>query len=63
MKYWEVAVVWQMYGTYQVAAETEEDAREIVYGSRFPLPDNGDYLVGSFEVDSVGELEPGLDGE
>jgi hypothetical protein len=63
MKHWEVTAVWQMIGTYQITAETEEEAREMVHDDRFPLPNDGDYLMDSFEVDSVIELESDLDGE
>jgi len=49
MKTYKVPVVWQMYGYVEVEAENVDEAVLIAEGA--PLPDNGEYVEGSFEVD------------
>lgn len=48
MKY-EIPCVWQMYGYYDIEADSLEDA--ITQAEDAPLPEDGDYVEGSFEID------------
>lgn len=54
MKTYKIGVVWQMYGTVEVEANNLEEAIHIVHSTDVPLPDNGEYIEGSFEVDVEG---------
>jgi hypothetical protein len=45
MKTYRVPVVWQMYGYVEVQAEAQYAALEA------PLPEDGSYIEGSFEID------------
>lgn len=53
MKQWEIPVVWTMMGTIKVEAETLAEAIEIARDERgeIPIPDNGEFLDGSWKVD------------
>ena len=53
-KTYKIGVVWQMYGTVEVEANNLEDAIHILHSTDVPLPDNGEYIEGSFEVDVEG---------
>ena len=51
MKY-KVPVIWQMYGHVTVEADTLKDAAEIAESDMgIGLPDNGEYIESSWEVD------------
>jgi hypothetical protein len=53
MKTYKINVVWQMYGSVEVEANSLEEAvKEVDDG--VSLPDNGEYIDGSFEVDVEG---------
>lgn len=52
---WRIPLVWSMYGTLNIEAETKEKAIEVALGPDYPLPDNGVYLDDSIMVD--GEVE------
>ena len=54
MKTYKIGVVWQMYGTVEVEANNLEQAIHILHSTDVPLPDNGEYIDGSFEIDSEG---------
>ena len=54
MKIYKIGVVWQMYGTVEVDANNLEEAIHILHSTDVPLPDNGEYIDGSFEVDVEG---------
>ena len=54
MKTYNIGVVWQMYGTVEVEANNLEEAIHILHSTDVPLPDNGEYIEGSFEVDVEG---------
>lgn len=56
MKTWKIPVCWSMMGSIEVEADTLEEAIEIAEDESedIPLPDNGEYLTSSWEVDSVG---------
>ena len=52
MKTWKIPVVWQMMGTVTVEANTLEEAMFIAENDdSIPLPNNGDFLDGSWELD------------
>ena len=51
MKTFKIPVVWQMMGTVEVQAESLDEAVKKVLDDSTPLPDDGDYIEGSFEVD------------
>ena len=53
-KTYKIGVVWQMYGTVEVEANNLEEAIHILHSTDVPLPDNGEYIEGSFEVDVEG---------
>jgi len=46
-----VCVSWSMGGTYQIDAASEQEAKDIA--DTLPLPDNGEYMCDSFEIDRV----------
>ena len=54
MKTYNIGVVWQMYGTVEVEANNLEEAIHILHSTDVPLPENGEYIEGSFEIDSEG---------
>jgi hypothetical protein len=51
MKTYKIPVVWQMMGTVEVQAESLDDAVGKVLDTSVPLPEDGEYIEGSFEVD------------
>ena len=51
MKTYKIPVVWQMYGYVEVEADSMSEATLVAMDA--PLPDNGDYVEGSFEVDEA----------
>jgi hypothetical protein len=51
MKTYKIPVVWQMYGYVEVEADSMVEATLVAMDA--PLPDNGDYVEGSFEVDEA----------
>ena len=51
-KYYEIPCVWEVYGTLEVEASSLEEAIELAEDTeRYGLPDNSDYVDGSFQVD------------
>lgn len=54
-KTWKIPVCWSMMGTVEIEAPTLEEAIEIAKDEddSIPLPDDGTYLEGSWEVDNV----------
>ena len=64
MKTYKIPVVWQMIGHVEVQAESLDDAVEKVLDTSVPLPEDGEYIEGSFEVDeSVYSTEDDTDIE
>lgn len=59
MKTYNVPVVWQMYGYVTVKAESMAEAVDEVEngGGDMPLPMDGEYIEGSFEVDHEGIVD------
>jgi hypothetical protein len=51
-KVYKVPCVWQMWGMYEVEAESLGQAIE--QAMELPLPDTQDYLSDSFEIDADG---------
>jgi hypothetical protein len=57
MKTYKIPVVYQMYGYVYVQAESMSEAVDEVQNGDGALPDNGEYIDGSFEVDHDGIVE------
>lgn len=57
MTEWNIPCEWSMYGIQKIEAETLEDAIRILDETEdvLPLPDNGEYVDGSFKRD--GDLD------
>lgn len=57
MKTWKIPVSWIMVGVVTVEADTLDKAIEIAQDDEgiIPLPDNGTFLDGSWEVDCYDE--------
>lgn len=55
MKTYKIGVVWQVYGYVEVEADSLTEA--VLIAEDAPLPDNGEYIEGSFEVDHDGLVE------
>ena len=55
-KIFKVPCAWEMYGHVEVEAKNEEEAIRIAQENinEFPLPKDGEYLEGSFEIDTEG---------
>ena len=53
MKTWKIPVAWTMMCVINVSAETLDEAIEIAKDDAgvIPIPDNGTFLDGSWEVD------------
>jgi hypothetical protein len=47
---WKIPVTWEMMGFLYVSAPTLADAIDVAYDESTPLPYNGDYIEGSFEL-------------
>ena len=48
-----IPVVWQMMGTITIEADSLEDAIAEALGDGTPLPKDGSYVEGSFDVDEI----------
>ena len=59
MKTWRIPVVWEMKGVVSVEAKTLKEAIVTAKDecSNIPIPENGEYLDGSWEVDCADEEE------
>lgn len=57
MKTWKIPVCWTMMGTVEVEASTLDEAIEIAIDDDgvIPIPDDGTFLDGSWEVDCFDE--------
>ena len=55
MNTYKIPVVWQMYGYVEVQAESMSEAVNKAYD--VPLPEDGSYIEGSFEVDESGIVD------
>ena len=50
-KYYEIPCSWEVYGTLEVEANSLEEAIKLAERDDSPMPDDSDYVDGSFEVD------------
>lgn len=59
MKTWKIPIVWSMMGYIKVEADTLAEAIEIAKDEDgiIPIPDNGEYLEESWEVDMAEDEE------
>lgn len=53
MKTWKIPVFWTMNGVVEIKADTLEEAIKKAYDADRGLPDDGDYIENSFEVDNL----------
>lgn len=49
MKTYKIPCHWRVYGFYEIEANNLEEAMQIAEDSN--LPENGEYIEGSFEID------------
>lgn len=54
MKTYKIPMVWQMYGYVEIEADSLDEA--IQQAQDAPLPENGSYVEGSFDVDGDGYM-------
>ena len=52
-KYYEIPCTWEVYGTVEIEADSLEEAIELAERDDSPMPDDSDYVDGSFQVDRV----------
>ena len=50
-KYYEIPCTWDVYGTLEVEADSLEEAIELAERDDSPMPDESDYVDGSFQID------------
>ena len=50
-KYYEIPCTWEVYGTVEIEADRLEEAIELAERDDSPMPDDSDYVDGSFQVD------------
>ena len=50
-KYYEIPCTWEVYGTIEIEADSLEEAIELAERDDSPMPDDSDYVDGSFQVD------------
>ena len=50
-KYYEIPCTWEVYGTLEVEADSLEEAIELAERDDSPIPDESDYVDGSFQID------------
>ena len=50
-KYYEIPCSWEVYGTMEIEADSLEEAIELAERDDSPMPDDSDYVDGSFQVD------------
>lgn len=57
MKCWHIPVTWESYGVVEVEADTLSEAMEIAAdeSSDIPLPNDGDYVDGSWKLSDYDE--------
>ncbi len=53
MKTYKIGLIWQMYGYVEVEANSLAEAIHIVHSTDVPLPENGEYIEGSFDTGKV----------
>jgi len=50
-KYYEIPCTWEVYGTLEIEADSLEEAIELAERDDSPMPDDSDYVDGSFQVE------------
>ena len=50
-KYYEIPCTWEVYGTIEIEADSLEEAIELAERDDSPMPNDSDYVDGSFQVD------------
>ena len=50
-KYYEIPCTWEVYGTLEVEANSLDEAIELAERDDSPMPDESDYVDGTFQVD------------
>ena len=50
-KYYEIPCTWEVYGTVEIEADSLEEAIELAERDDSPMPDESDYVDGSFQID------------
>ena len=50
-KYYEIPCTWEVYGTMEVEADSLEEAIALAERDDSPMPDESDYVDGSFQID------------
>ena len=50
-KYYEIPCTWEVYGTIEIEDDSLEEAIELAERDDSPMPDDSDYVDGSFQVD------------
>ena len=50
-KYYEIPCTWEVYGTIEIEADSLEEAIELAERDDSPMPDESDYVDGSFQID------------
>ena len=50
-KYYEIPCTWEVYGTVEIEADSLEESIELSERDDSPMPDDSDYVDGSFQVD------------
>ena len=50
-KYYEIPCTWEDYGTIEIEADSLEEAIELAERDDSPMPNDSDYVDGSFQVD------------
>ena len=67
MREFKIPVVYSVTGRVSIHAESVEDARKKLASLDFvnglPLPETTDYLEGSFEIDTEGEMIDAVTGQ
>ena len=61
-KYYEIPCTWEVYGTIEIEADSLEEAIELAERDDSPMPDDSDYVDGSFQVDRDVAEEINKDG-
>lgn len=54
---YKVPLVWQEWGTLNVEADCEEEAFQMALSEKYPLPDNGQYVDDSIQIDELRVIE------
>lgn len=54
---YKVPLVWQEWGILNVEADCEEEAIQIALSEKYPLPDNGQYVDDSIQIDELRVIE------